>query len=118
MDLKISFCITVAILMIVPIIITAGPNLAFAQEAKKERDDELYMSIDSIGNFQIITSITEWIGICVLTITTGILLLFGINIIPTKNANNRDSHRIMETRLSSFTLIGDPINICWCNPIY
>jgi hypothetical protein len=106
MDLKIRFSLMVAILMIVPIITVAGPNLAFAQEAKKESGMMNSMSIDSIGNSQIITSITEWIGIGALTITTGVLLLFGNNIIPTKNANNRNSHRIMETKVSIFTLIG------------
>ena len=106
MDLKISSCLMAAILMIVPIIIAVGLNLAFAQEANKESGMMNNMSIDSSGNSQIITPITEWIGIGALTITTGVLLLFGNNIIPTKNGNNRNSHRIMETKVSIFTLIG------------
>ena len=106
MDLKISSCLTAAILMIVPIIIAAGLNLAFAQEAKKESGILNNMSIDSSGNSQIITSVTEWTGIGALTITTGVLLLLGNNIIPTKNVNNRNTHRIMETKVSIFTLIG------------
>ena len=106
MDLKISSCLTAAILIIVPIIIAEGLNLAFAQEAKKESGMMNNMSIDSSGNSQIITSVTEWTGIGALTITTGVLLLLGNNIIPTKKANNRNTHRIMETKVSIFTLIG------------
>jgi uncharacterized membrane protein YfcA len=64
------------------------------------------MSIDNLGISQIITFITEWIGIGALTIITGVLLLFGNNIIPTKNANNRNGRKIMETKVSIFTLIG------------
>jgi hypothetical protein len=105
MDLKISSCLTAAILMIVPIIIAEGLNLAFAQEAKKESGMMNNMSIDSSGNSQIITSVTEWTGIGALTITTGVLLLLGNNIIPTKKAN-RNTHRIMKTKVSIFTLIG------------
>jgi len=96
MDLNISFCLTTTILMIVPLIIAAGLNVAFAQEPKKENGMMNNMSIDSSGNSQIITSFTEWIGIGALTILTGVLLLFGNNIMPTKNANTRNTHRIME----------------------
>lgn len=106
MDLKISFFLTATILMTVPLIIAAGLNAGFAQEAKKENDMMNKMSMDSSGNSQLITSITEWIGIGALTITAGVLLLLGNNIIPAKNANNRNSHRIMETKVSIFTLIG------------
>jgi hypothetical protein len=106
MDLKISFCLTATILMLVPIIIAAGPNLAFAQEAKKESGIINNMSIDSNGISQIITFITEWIAIGALIITTGVLLLFENNTIPTKNANYRNAHRIMDTKVSIFTLIG------------
>ncbi len=106
MDLKISSCLTAAILMIVPIIIAEGLNLAFAQEVKKESGMMNNMSIDGSGNSQIITSVIEWIGICALIITTGVLLLLGNKIIPTKNVNNRNTHRIMETKVSIFTLIG------------
>ena len=106
MDLKISFYLTATILMIVPIIIATGLNLAFAQESKKESGMVNNMSTDGGGNSQIITSITEWIGIGALTFTTGVLLLFGNNIIVTKNANNRNTYRIMETKVSVFTLIG------------
>lgn len=103
MDLKISFFLTATILMTVPLIIAAGLNAAFAQAAKKESD---IMNNMSSGNSQLITSITEWIGIGALTITAGVLLLLGNNVIPAKNANNRNSHRIMETKVSIFTLIG------------
>jgi hypothetical protein len=106
MDLKISFYLTATILMIVPIIIATGLNLAFAQESKKESGMVNNMSTDGGGNSQIITSITDWIGIGALTITTGVLLLFGNNIISTKNADNRNTRRIMGTKVSVFTLIG------------
>lgn len=106
MDLKISFFLTATILMTVPLIIAAGLNAAFAEEAKKVNDMMNKMRMDSSGNSQLITSITEWIGIGALTITAGVLLLLGNNIIPAKNANNRNSHRIMETKVSIFTLIG------------
>ncbi len=106
MDLKISFCIVATILMIVPIIVAAGLNLAFAQEPKKENDMINNMTIDSGGNSRLITSITEWIGIGALTITGGVLLLLGNNIIPTKNANNRNNYRFKVTKVSIFTLIG------------
>ena len=101
MELKIRFYLTATILMIVPIIIIAiGPNLAFSPEAKKESSMIKNTSIDSSGISQIILPITKWIGIGVLTITTGLLLLFGKNILLTKNATSRNSHRIMETKVS------------------
>ena len=101
MNLKISFCLMATIFMMVPIIIiAAAPNLAIAQEAKKENTMVKNTSIDSIGISQITTSVTEWIGIGALTFTTGVLLLFGNNIIVMKNANNRNSYRIVETKVS------------------
>ena len=105
MDLKISFCLMATIFTMVPIIIiiiiiAAGPNLALAVEAKEESSMMNSMSIDSNGISQIATSITEWFRIGALTITTGVLLLFGNKIILTKNVNNRNSHRIMETKVS------------------
>ena len=87
--------------MIVPIIIVTDPNLAFSQEAKKESSMMNNMSIDSSGISQIILSITKWIGICTVTITTGVLLLFGNNITLTKNTNNRNNHRMMQIKEST-----------------
>ena len=105
MNLKISFCLMATIFMMVSIIIIAvAPNLAIAQEAKKENSMMKNTSIDSIAISEITASITEWIGIGALTITTGVLLLFGNNIIVMKNANNRNSHRIMETKVSMVDL--------------
>ena len=108
MDLKITFFLTTAILMMAPIIVAACLNVAFAQEEKKEKENDMMnnMSIDSGGNSHLITSITEWIGISALTITTGVILLLGNNIIRTNNPNNRNSYRLMETKVSIFTLIG------------
>lgn len=100
MNLKISVCLMATISMMVPLIVATSPNLAIAQEAKKEHSMMKNTSIDHIGISQITTSITEWIGLGVLTITTAVLLLFGNNIIVTKNANNRNSYRIMATKVS------------------
>jgi hypothetical protein len=103
MDLKISFFLTATILMMAPIIIAAGLNAAFAQEAKNEN---AMMNSMSNGNSDLITSATEWIGIVSLTISTGVILLLGNNLIRTNNANNRNGYNLMETKISIFTLIG------------
>jgi hypothetical protein len=107
MDLKISFFLTAAILIMVPIIVAPGLNVAFAQEEKKGNDMMNNMSIDSSGNSHLITSATEWVGIIALTTTTGVILLLGNNIIRTSNANNRNNNtRFVETKVSIFTSIG------------
>jgi hypothetical protein len=103
MDLKISFFLTATILMMAPIIIAAGLNAAFAQEAKNEN---AMMNSMSNGNSDLITSATEWIGIVSLTISTGVILLLGNNLIRTNYANNRNGYNLMETKISIFTLIG------------
>jgi len=86
-----------------PIIIAAGLNAAFAQEAKNEND---MMNSMSNGNSHLFTSATEWVGIVALTTTTGVIFLLGNNIIRTNNANNRNGYTLMETKISIFTLIG------------
>lgn len=88
MNLKISFFLTAAFLMMAPIMVAYTLNLAFAQEEKKEND---MMNNMSIGSSHLITSITEWIGIGALTMTIGLILLLGNNIIRTNNANIKNS---------------------------
>ena len=106
MDLKFGFFLTAAILMMAPIMVAYSLNVAFAQEEKKENDMMNNMGIDSGGNSHLITSITEWIGIGALSMTTGVILLLGNNIIRTNNANDKNTDRFMETKVSIFTLIG------------
>ncbi len=106
MNLNVSFFLTAAILMMLPIIFAAGLNVVFAQEEKKENVMMNNMSMDSSGNSHLITSVTEWVGIIALAITTGVLLLLGNNIIPKKNASNRNTHWFIENRKSIFILIG------------
>lgn len=106
MDLKISFFLTAAILMMAPIIISAGLSVAFAQEEKKESEMMYNMSTNSDGNSHLITSITEWTGIDALAMTVGVILVRGINIIPRNNSNSGNSYSSMRTKVSIFTLIG------------
>ena len=106
MDLKISFFLTAAILMMAPIIISAGLNIAFAQEDKKESEMMYNMSTDSDGNSHLIRSITEWTGIAALAATVGVIVASGSNIIP-NNTNSRNSYSApTRTKVSIFTLIG------------
>lgn len=106
MNLKISFFLTAAILMMAPIIISTGLRVAFAQEEKKESEMMNNMSTNSDGNSHLIKSITEWTGIGALAITVVVILLGGINIIPRNNTNSRNSYSNRRTKASIFTLIG------------
>ena len=106
MDLKISFFLTAAILMMAPIIISAGLSVAFAQEGKKESEMMYNMSTNSDGNSHLITSITEWTGITALAMTVGVILVRRFNIIPRNNTNSGNSYLSMRTKVSIFTLIG------------
>ena len=106
MNLKISFFLIAAILMMTHLMISTGLSVAFAQEEKKESEMMYNMSTNSDGNSHLITSITEWTGIAALAMTVGVILASGINIIPRNNTNSRNSYLYMTTKVSIFTLIG------------
>ena len=98
------FLIAKILIVATTIVLVTTPFVVYAEE-KNGSEGMSKMSVDGDGSSHLISSITEWIGIAALGITTGLVLPLGSNVIS-KSGIKSNYFKGTGTKTYLFTLIG------------